>query len=143
MQNKILSRIPKKSNLGSGRATAFSPVDPADDHNPIVNILNNGQRTFEEGITASASSDQAGAVVLSNEKNIIATVGSAGDSVKLDTIFGIGAEVVIVNSSGTSMDVFPALGGNIGAGVNTAVAVAGGTTLNLLRRAVADTFIAV
>jgi molybdopterin synthase catalytic subunit len=80
-------------------------------------------------ITASASSDQAGAVALTTGINRVTTVGSAGDSVRLPAATA-GKIVVVINAAAAnSMDVFPATGEVINAlAANTALACAANKT---------------
>lgn len=84
--------------------------------------------TYATGLTAHAGGGQTNALPLNNRYNVIGTVGSAGDSVLLPNIVTKETIIKVKNTSGTSLNVFPVLGGNAGAGLNTAVAVAGGTS---------------
>lgn len=81
-----------------------------------------------DGITAHAGGGQAAAVALAAMLNRVATVATAGDSVKLPPSAN-GMQVVTVNAGANSMNVFPATGEQINAlGANTAFAVAAGKT---------------
>lgn len=84
--------------------------------------------TYAAGLTAHAGGGQTSALQLANRFNIISTVASAGDSVKMPVIVTQNTTIKVKNTSGTSLNLFPVKGGNIGAGVDTAVAVAGGTS---------------
>lgn len=78
------------------------------------------------GLTADSGSIQGGGVITSSH-NVYTTVGTAGDAATLPASFSAGAGIYIKNDAATnSMDVFPALGDDAGAGANTAVAVAAG-----------------
>lgn len=82
--------------------------------------------SIETGITAFATGGQTGAYQLTAEVNVISVVGSAADSVKLPELSTdlIGTHVLIANNGANSANVFPTLGQDASAGVNTAVAVA-------------------
>ena len=138
MLNKIISLLPRVSNLGSGRATVREPVTP-EKFNEVVVILNNNQKTLEEGITALAGGGQANAVVLSNINSIISVVATAADSVKFDS-FIEGSEVSVKNSGASALNIFPPVGGNLGAGVNTAISLLVGDTIEFLRLSAANVF---
>ncbi len=94
----------------------------------------NGVFSFEKpvlssvttGITAFAGGGQTSATQLSAEVNIVATVATAADSVKLPELSAnlIGMHVVVANNGANSTNVFPFLGQDASAGTNTAVAVA-------------------
>jgi hypothetical protein len=68
--------------------------------------------TVTTGITAYASGGQANAVALTTRINIIATVASPGDSVKLPVAV-VGKVVVVKNIGANSVDVFPVSGSAI------------------------------
>ena len=76
------------------------------------------------GLTADVGSAQGNGVILSSF-NVYSTVGTAGDAATLPSTFDIGTTIYVKNDAATnSMDVFPALGDDAGAGANIAVAVA-------------------
>ena len=76
------------------------------------------------GLTADVSSIQGGQPLVSSF-NVIDTSGTAGDSVTLPASFKAGTVIFIKNgAAANSIDVFPALGDNLGAGANTAAALA-------------------
>ena len=82
--------------------------------------------TLGLGLTASTGSAQGGQVLVSSF-NVIDTSASAGDSVTLPTTFTAGTLIFIKNgAAANSIDVFPALGHNLGGGANTAAALAAG-----------------
>lgn len=85
--------------------------------------------TFAVGLTAHAGGGQTSALQLANRYNTVSTVASGGDSVKMPVIVTEYTVVKVKNSSGTSLNLFPVKGGNLGAGVDTAVAVAGGASV--------------
>lgn len=85
---------------------------------------------YTGGITADAGSSQGdGALTVAANVTratfVITTVGTTGDAVTLPTPRA-GLEVVVINRGANSADVFPASGDNLGAGANTAAALAAG-----------------
>lgn len=91
------------------------------------------------GITASATSNQAGATPLTRTINRITTVASAGDSVRLPAALP-GAMILVKNTTATSMDVFPATGENINALADNAAFAVGATTSRMFFCALAGTW---
>jgi len=78
------------------------------------------------GLTADVGSAQGNGIILSSF-NVYSTVGTAGDAATLPATFDVGTTIYVKNDAATnSMDVFPALGDDAGAGTNLAVAVAAG-----------------
>lgn len=81
--------------------------------------------------TAYAGGGQANATSLAWYVffNIVSTVASSGDSVKLRSGAAKNNTIFVRNSGANSMNLFPNVGGNInGAGVDTAVAIAANQT---------------
>lgn len=73
------------------------------------------------GLTAHAGGGQASALLLAAELNIVATVGTAADSVKLPAPSYVGQQITVVNNAAAnSMQVF-------GSGTDTINGVATGT----------------
>lgn len=77
------------------------------------------------GLTADIGSAQGDGVITSSY-NVYSTVATAGDAATLPAVFDINSLIYIKNDGAESMDVFPALGDNAGAGADTAVAIASG-----------------
>ena len=76
------------------------------------------------GLVADTGSIQGGQVLVSSF-NVIDTSGTAGNAVTLPAVFNAGTIIFIKNGSATnSVDVFPALGDDLGGGANTAAALA-------------------
>lgn len=109
-----------KQWLQSALADVVGFVSPSG----TANILPAG--TVDTGITASASSDQAGATQLNYRISEITVVATAGDSVKLPQADVVGMTMLVVNNDAAeSADVFPFLGDSINQlAVNLALAVA-------------------
>lgn len=85
----------------------------------MVDIGYPTQLTTTSGITASTSQSQ-GNGVLSSQLNQIATVGNADDVVTLPVAFA-GLICIIDNDGANVLQIFPASGDNLGAGVNLSV----------------------
>lgn len=81
------------------------------------------------GIVAGLNAQ--GSVNLAAEKNVVATVASANDAVTMPEA-SPGARCVVINNGANSMNLYPASGDNLGAGVNTAVAVPAGTNVDFI-----------
>ena len=78
------------------------------------------------GLVADTGSGQ-GDGVIDRQFNVYITVGTAGDAATLPAVFTLGQLVYVKNDAAVnSMDVFPAVGDDAGAGTDTAVAVAAG-----------------
>lgn len=78
------------------------------------------------GLTADVGSVQGGCP-LTSSFNVIDTSANAGDAVTLPASFKAGTIIFIKNgAAANSVDVFPALGDNLGAGANAAAALAAG-----------------
>jgi len=88
-------------------------------------------RTTEVGITANAGSVQ-GNSPLTSELNVISVCGTDGDVVTLPDTFIVGTKVSIKNDGAQSSDIFPATGDTLGAGANTAAALAAGASITYL-----------
>jgi hypothetical protein len=89
---------------------------------------------LNSGLTANAGGGQGSATQLNAGMNVVATVATTGDSVKLPTAEQ-GVEVLVANDGANAMDVFPSSSDEIdNAGVNAAVSV--GANKSALFRAV-------
>ena len=82
-------------------------------------------------LTAVGGGVQGDGVLLSSY-NVISICVDVGDAVTLPSTFAVGTVVKIKNDGGASADVFPALGDNLGAGVNTAAALAAGASITYI-----------
>jgi hypothetical protein len=82
-------------------------------------------------ITAFATGGQASATALTTRFNVVTTVASPGDSVKLPAA-AAGLQVTVANQGASAMDLFPASGDAIdGGSVDTAVSVAAGDSVTV------------
>ena len=79
-------------------------------------------------LTALAGGGQTGAPALSGSKmNRVTVVATAADSVKMPLADTLGRQLIVINSTANSLNVFPFLGDSINAlSANTAFAVAAG-----------------
>jgi hypothetical protein len=84
------------------------------------------------GITAFATGGQANATQLNRSNNVLATVATTADSVKLPPVFFINSVVFVKNDGVNAADVFPAVGDDLGAGLNTAVSLAAGESVSFI-----------
>lgn len=91
-----------------------------------VGLLEQHQQV--SGIVAFAGGGQASATQLTASFNIIATVATAGDSVKTPPAIA-GLDITIINDGANACDVFPSTGDDLGAGVDTAVSLAAGSSV--------------
>lgn len=83
------------------------------------------------GIVANPGGGFASAPELSTRYNVVATVATIADSVKLPTAVA-GLRRTIRNAGANALDLFPGAGDNINStGVDTAVSVAAGSSLTL------------
>jgi len=98
----------------------------------IFSVSNTGLHTqkINAGLTADAGSIQGG-TPLTSTWNEVSTVGTIADSVTLPLAIA-GQKVTIFNTAANALDVFPALGDDLGAGVDTAASLAGGANITYL-----------
>jgi len=82
------------------------------------------KRSVTAGVTAAVGSAQGDGPITTDIVQI-STCANAGDAVTLPTAVA-GLRVTIINNGAEACDVFPASGDNLGAGVNTAAALAAG-----------------
>lgn len=82
-------------------------------------------------LTADVGSVQGGTPLISSN-NIISVCANAGDAVTLPGTFAFGTVVKIKNNGALSCDVFPASGDDLGAGANTAAALAAGASITYI-----------
>jgi hypothetical protein len=97
-------------------------------------LVGAGGYSTTNNITARAGGGQATATVLTACLNRVTTVGSAADSVALPAAVG-GQCITVINASGTSMQVFAAVGSSDtinGTAGSTGVAIAGGKTMEFI-----------
>ena len=79
------------------------------------------------GVTASTTQTQ-GQGPLTADVNEVATVANANDTVTLPAAVA-GLRIVVINNGANTLRIFPALGDNLGAGVNTATTLASGSNV--------------
>ena len=77
------------------------------------------------GIDERVSIDLGGGLALLSSYNEISTVGTTGDAVTAFDVFQ-GTRLVVVNNGANDLQLFPAVGDDFGAGVDTAITIAAG-----------------
>lgn len=80
------------------------------------------------GITASTTQTQ-GQGALTSEINEVSTCANANDTVTLPSAVA-GVRCVVINNGAQTLQIFPASGDNLGAGVNTATTLAAGSNVH-------------
>lgn len=85
-----------------------------------------------QGITAFATGGQVSATQLDSGYNVITTVATTGDSVKLPPVFAIDSVIYVKNDTANAADVFPATGDDLGAGVDTAISLDADATVSFI-----------
>lgn len=84
----------------------------------------------ESGITASTTQTQ-GQQPLTRNLNEVSTVGNANDVVTLPGAYE-SAEIKIINNGANVLQIFPASGDNLGAGVNNSTTLASGSNITFV-----------
>lgn len=79
------------------------------------------------GITASATQTQ-GQQALTSQNNEVSTVAAANNVVTMPVAIA-GRRIVIINNGANTLQIFPASGDNLGAGLNTSVTLASGSNV--------------
>jgi len=85
------------------------------------------QGSVTAGITASTTQTQ-GQGALTSEINEVATCANVNDTVTLPTAVA-GRRVTVINNGAQTLQIFPASGDNLGAGVDTATTLAAGSVV--------------
>lgn len=83
--------------------------------------------SVEAGITASGTQSQ-GQGALTKMLNQVSTVGTANDVVTLMSA-AVGAMQTVINDGANNLQIFPASGDNLGAGVDTSIVIPPGATV--------------
>lgn len=85
------------------------------------------RRDVNAGLTASTTQSQ-GQGALTAEINEVATVANANDVVTLPLAVA-GLTIAIINNGANTLQIFPALGDNLGAGVDASTTLAAGSNV--------------
>lgn len=116
-------------NTGIGRALAdaLSHICGGQEGLRLAEIANHVIQTnhVNFGLTASVTQTQAGGLALISSYNEIATVANLDDTVVAPTVTK-GQRLLIINNGANTLQVFPFLGDDIGAGVDAAIFIASG-----------------
>jgi hypothetical protein len=131
---KILKIYPASgANLGMGTDTAITLQPGA--HYSWVAISTTEwdqldgllRKTVVSGITASTTQTQ-GQVPLTADVNQVSTVANANDTVTFPAAQAYSRTIIIINNGANVLQIFPASGDDLGAGVDTAVTLAAGSS---------------
>jgi hypothetical protein len=95
-----------------------------------ITVSSNLINSVETSITASTTQAQ-GQQPLTKDINEVATVGNANDVVTLQTAIA-GLEIFIINNGANVLQIFPASGDDLGAGVNTSTTLAAGSNVTFV-----------
>ena len=87
---------------------------------------------IDAAVTAFAGGGQGSATQLNQSYNIVTTVATTGDSIKLPPINHVGGLVYVKNNGANSLDFFPASGDDLGLGVDTALSVSAGAAVTFM-----------
>ncbi len=85
------------------------------------------RRSSVTGITASTTQTQ-GNGLLSGDLNVIATVASVNDTVTLPTAVA-GITVIVINAGSKKVKIFPFVGDDLGAGLNSDISLSAGSAI--------------
>jgi hypothetical protein len=110
-------RIASSGEVGIGRTDPVAALSMGNDK--LI------ARDVNAGITASTTQTQ-GQGALTAEINEISVVANANDTVTLPSAI-VGLKIVVINNGANTLEIYPASGDNLGAGVNTAIRLATGT----------------
>lgn len=102
-------------------------IDPT---NFFFNVVTALTRSTTAGITASTTQTQ-GQGALTTEINEVSTVANANDTVTLPSAVA-GRKVWVFNNGANTLQIFPASGDNLGAGVDTATTVTAGNNITFV-----------
>lgn len=89
------------------------------------------KNTVLAGITASTTQSQ-GQQPLTKDVNEISTVANANDTVTLPSALTYAKFITILNNGANTLQIFPASGDNLGAGVDTATTLAAGSNITFV-----------
>lgn len=118
-----------KANSNDGSITYMEDEDRFD----VDNDFKIGRYLYESvtaGITAGTTQSQ-GQQALVTSINEVATVANANDVVTMPTAVA-GLRVTIINNGANTLQIFPASGDNLGAGVDTSVTLVAGSNVTFV-----------
>lgn len=119
-------------------ASNIQVTPPNGTSGPLSSFINNGTAipldTIANGLTASTTQTLAGALPLTAAFNVVSTVGTAGDSVKLPAVnnlnVGLAQQVWIINNGASALSIFPT---ESATAIDTHATAAAGTLTTLHR----------
>ena len=112
--------------VGLAIAQTWTAVQTFNENVVLAKLL---EHSVTAGITASTTQSQ-GQGALTSEVNEVATVANASDVVTLPTAVA-GLRVIIINNGANTLQIFPASGDDLGAGVDTSTTLASGSNVDL------------
>ena len=116
------------SGIGRAAADALSVIAGAVEAMRFTEVSSSVLQAVQAdvGLTAHTDSNQGSGPILSSY-NVYDIVGTAGDAATLPGTFVVGTLIYVKNgAAANSMDIFPTLGDDAGAGTDTVVALAAG-----------------
>lgn len=115
-------------NLQIEATTRFQATTTGVDITGNLTASGNFRRSTTAGITASTTQTQAGATALTAEINEVSTVANTNDAVRLITA-AAGICQIVLNNGANTLQIFPASGDDLGAGLNTSTTLASGSNI--------------
>ena len=129
---KLLLTTAERAKLGYITVTQAVDLDTIESDVASHDTELTYHTSVSTGLVAFAGGGQASATLLPSKYNVVSTVATIGDSVKLPAAEA-GKRVVVFNRGGNSLDIFPASGDAIeGNGVDTAEALANNSSIDLV-----------
>lgn len=89
------------------------------------------KRTIESGISASTTQSQ-GQGPITKDVNEVSTVANANDTVTLPNALTYARYCTIINNGANTLQIFPASGDDLGAGVDTSTTLASGSNITFV-----------
>lgn len=120
------------TTLVPGEHSTWVCTDGAGTTGTTWRSLDGKQRhSIEAGITASTTQSQ-GQQPLTKEVNEVSTVANTNDTVTLPAALTYAKYCTIINNGANTLQIFPASGDNLGAGVDTATTLASGSNITFV-----------
>lgn len=107
----------------------------------LIQGLQVTQPTLEAGITAGAGGTFAAAYKLTKQLSIISVAATTNDSVVVPVLLSPNIVVQISNKGANTIRIYPPAGGTLGAGANTALTLAAGSTMQLITNSKSDSLV--
>lgn len=124
-------------DLGAGVNTVIT-LQPGEHYEWVAidattwhNVAGLVRHTVVSGLTASTTQTQ-GQQPLTKDVNEISVCANANDTVTLPAATAYSRTITIINNGANTLQIFPASGDNLGAGVNTATTLASGSNVQFV-----------